>query len=267
MKKDTTKLKSAVALTTVLYALSSFLLRSYQLKWELLYDGSLVEGAFVQRVLPLISICFLLGMAFLIYRFFGKLPLHSQCFAPSVATTAVQTLAAVVLIGGNLYLPLVGRPSYPEYVAMSEALLTVTPWAGILAGVCLMLHSLTALRGKNPSPLYYMAVSLYLVMRLLICFQEWNTDPSVHHYAYQLLAVICSMLGAYRLAGFGFDKGRRGVTLFFTLGAVLFCTISIADLMDNLSEALINVAFLLSMGTSATRMLFAAEATEETVTE
>ena len=125
-------------------------------------------------------------------------------------------------------------------------------------------HNVSSLREKAPSPLLYMIISLYLVLRLLICFQEWNTDPSVHHYGYQLLAIICSMLGCFQLAGFGFDKGRRRISLFYTIGAVLFCAITVADTLDNVSDALINGAFLLSMGTSAVRLLFAEEPTEET---
>ena len=107
MNKDTMKLKSALACVTVLFSLCGFLLRSYQLKWELLYDGSLADGAFVHRVLPLLCILFLLGTAFLLYRAFGKLPKHEQCFAPCIVTTVVQILAGVCLFGGNLYLQLV----------------------------------------------------------------------------------------------------------------------------------------------------------------
>ena len=71
------------------------------------------------------------------------------------------------------------------------------------------------------------------------------------------------MLGSFQLAGFGFDKGRRRMSLFFAMGAVLFCTITVADLMEDISEGLVNFAFLLSMSTSAARLLFAAEPTEE----
>lgn len=263
MNKNITKLKSALACVTVLYSLCGFLLRSYQLKWELLYDGSLTEGAVVYRVLPLICICFLLGVAFMLYRFFGKLTRHEQCFSPCMLTTVVQIIAGVGLFGGNLYLQLMGREPVPEYVIISETLLRLVPWAGMVAGVCLILYGFAALREKAPSPLLYMIISLYLVLRLLICFQEWNTDPSVHHYGYQLLAVICCMLGSFQLAGFGFDKGRRRMSLFFAMGAVLFCSITVADLMENLSECLVNFAFLLSMSASAARLLFAAEPTEE----
>ncbi len=263
MNQDTAKLKSVLAGITVLFSLCGFLLRSYQLKWELLYDGSLTDGAFVHRVLPLLCVLFLAGTAFLLFRALGKLPKHEQCFAPCTVTTVVQILAGLCLFGGNLYLQLMGRDPVPEYVVISETMLQLLPWAGMLAGVCLILYSVAALRETTPSPLFYMIISLYLVLRLLICFQEWNTDPSVHHYGYQLLAVICSMLGSFQLAGFGFEKGRRRMSLFFAIGAVLFCTITVADLMENLSECLVNLAFLGSMTTSAARLLFADEPTEE----
>ncbi len=262
--KNTTKLKTALAYNTMLFAICGFLIRSYQLKWELNPDGSLVEGAFVHRVLPLICLCFLAGTAFLLIRFFGKLSKHEQCFSPCLLTAVLQIVAGVALFGGNLYLQVVGREPLAEYVVISEAMLNIAPYAGMLAGILLAVYGFASLGKKIPSPLLYMFISLYLALRLLIRFQEWNTDPSVHHYGYQLLAIICSMLGAFQLAGFGFDKGRRRMSLFFAVSAVLFCTITVADTLDNVSECLINGAFLLSMATSAARLLFADEPTEET---
>ena len=260
----TSKPKTSLAYTTALFAICGFFLRSYQLKYELLFDGSVVEGSVVYKVLPWICILFLLGTAFVLNRFFGKLSAHHQCFAPSVLTATLQIVAGAALFGGNLYLQIAGRAPIADYVVMSEAMLKIAPYAGMLSGLLLAFYGLASLREKAPSPLLYMIISLYLVLRLLICFQEWNTDPSVHHYGYQLLAIICSMLGCFQLAGFGFDKGRRRISLFYTIGAVLFCAITVADTLDNVSDALINGAFLLSMGTSAVRLLFAEEPTEET---
>lgn len=264
---NTKKLKTALAYNTMLFAVCGFLIRSYQLKWELNPDGSLAEGAFIHRVLPLICLCFLAGSAFLLYRFVGKLSKHEQCFSPCLPTAILQMLSGAALFGGNLYLQVVGREPLAEYVVISEAMLNIAPYAGMLAGILLAVYGFMSLRRKAPSPLLYMFISLYLALRLLIHFQEWNTDPSVHHYGYQLLAVICTMLGCFQLAGFGFDKGRRRMSLFFAVGAVLFCAITVADTLDHMSECLINGAFLLSMATSAARLLFADEAPEETAEE
>jgi hypothetical protein len=254
---QTTKLKTTLAYVTALFAACGFLLRSYQLKWELNYDGSLTEGAFVHRVLPLICVCFLAGTGFLLYRSFSKLSKHEECFSPSLPVTVLQMAAGGLLFCGNLHLQTVGHPPFPDYVVVSELMLKIEPYAGMLAGILLALYGFASLRKTPPTPLFYMFISLYLALRLLICFQQWNTDPSIHHYGYQLLAVICSMLGSFRLAGFGFDKGHRRMSLFFAISAVLFCSITVADTLDNLNECLVNGAFLLSMGTSAACLLFA----------
>lgn len=261
---NNTKLKSYLAYTTVLLALGGFLIRSYQLKWELSLDGSLTEGAFAHRALPLMCLCLLVGAAFLLFRYFGKLSKHTDCFAPCLPTAVLQVLSGAALFGGNLYLQVMGWEPIAEYVVISEAMLTAAPFAGMLAGILLAIYGVLSLGKKAPSPLLYMFISLYLALRLLIHFQQWNTDPSVHHYGYQLLAVICSMLGSFQLAGFGFDKGHRRMSLFFAIGAVLFCAITVADTLDNMSECMINGAFLLSMATSAARLLFADEPAGET---
>ena len=103
-----------------------------------------------------------------------------------------------------------------------------------------------------------MIASVYLVVRLIVCFQEWNIDPSVHDYCFQLLAAICCMLAAFQLAGFSFDKGKRRMSLFWSLSAVVFCGISAADMLlrGAADGILVNFALLLSMSVSSAQLLF-----------
>ena len=52
-------------------------------------------------------------------------------------------------------------------------------------------------------------------------------------YLISLLTLICAMLSAFQLAGFCFDRGKRRLCLFWTLSAVYFQSISLADAFKN----------------------------------
>ena len=103
-----------------------------------------------------------------------------------------------------------------------------------------------------------MIASIYLVVRLIVYFQEWNIDPSIHDYAFQLLAAICCMLAAVQLAGFSFDKGKRRMTLFWALSAVVFCGITTADMLvrGSAHDTLVNSGLLVSLAVSSGQLLF-----------
>ena len=114
-----------------------------------------------------------------------------------------------------------------------------------------------------------MAVSVYLILRLIVHFQAWNTDPSVHDYCFKLLASICCMLGAFQLAGFSFEKGHRRITVFWTLCAVVFSCVSLPDayLNGTADELLINVSLMFIMAVSGVQLLLCKEPKEVPVSE
>ncbi len=246
----------------LIYVFGSIFCRYYQLEHELLYDGSLVEGAFMHRTLLILTVTFLLGFGFTTYCL-KKLRTHSACFSSHPLPMILQAAAAAALICGNVMQLLSGREPASVYTMVSVALVGVLPYLGIASGICILAFALLVKDGKKPSPLLYMLTSVYLVVRLIVCFQEWNTDPSIHDYAYELLAAICSMLGCFQISGFGFDKGKRRIATFWCLCAVFFCSISIADLLGNTSELFINAGLLLLMLTHGLQLLYANEEIEE----
>ena len=134
------------------------------------------------------------------------------------------------------------------------------PWLGFLAAGCIAAFALLRMSGKKPSAVFYMAVSVYLVVRLILSFQSWNTDPSIHDYCFRLLAAICCMLGTYQLAGFCLDQGRRRLTLFWTLLAVVFSAIGFVDAVraGDTDEALVSISLCLSMFLSSIQLLYPA---------
>lgn len=246
---------------TLAVALSGWLLRSVQLSTELLPSGALAQGSYLHVVLAVVTIVFLILLALLI------LPLAqerrwSYIFSASPLPNGLQLLAATMLIVGNAILWMRGTtPVSSIFVQLPDFFLVLSellPPLGILSGLCIGGFALVCGRGKVPTPLLYMAASLYLILRLIVCFQAWNTDPSIYNYCFQLLAAISSMLAAFQLAGFSFGKGRRRITLFWCLCAVVFCAITVADTFatGTVDDILINLAMLLSMAVSGGQLLF-----------
>lgn len=260
MKKTVRTQWYLVALTLLAAVLGAVLRRS-QLLYELLPDGSLAEGSSLHRVLAVLSGVWLAAAAGLL------LPLEKKqrwqdFFTPSVVPNLLQLAAAGMLILGNILLWVEGRTPVTALAtqspAVSEALSFMLAPLGIVTALCIAAFAFSCLRSRRPSPLLYMIASIYLVVRLIVYFQEWNIDPSIHDYAFQLLAAICCMLAAFQLAGFSFDKGKRRMTLFWALSAVVFCGITTADMLvrGTAHDTLVNSGLLVSLAVSSGQLLF-----------
>lgn len=246
---------------TLAASVMGFFVRRQQLATELLSDGSLAAGSKLHIVLLAMTVV-------MIFAFIGLLlPLKQdggwqRYFTPSYAPNALLLLGAALLLLGNGLLLAHGTSSstaaWTQSPAVSQALNRLTPPFGILAAVCLGVFAVLCLLQKKPSPLLYMLASVYLILRLIVRFQDWNVDPSIHDYAFRLLAAICCMLGCFQLAGFSFDRGHRRICLFWCLCAVVFCSISAADALNSarLDEMLIDLALLLIMAFGSLRLLF-----------
>lgn len=270
MKSDSTAKRILLA-AAILFSISGFILRFFQLAGELLPDGSLAEGAFLHRILAIISLCFIVGVAILLWKL-PKLVSWKQCFEPKLIYEILHMIAAGFLLIGNVVLWIQGASPAGAYVSTSPGFSSflnhALPPLGIAAAVCLGAFAAILQTGKRPSPLLYMCMSLYLIIRLIVCFQAWNTDPSIYDYCYMLLAAICTMLSAFQLAGFSFDKGKRRITLFWTLSSAFFCCISLADAVHDgeLGSMLVMLALLLTNTASSIQLLFAADS-ENTIAD
>ena len=227
-------------------AAAGFALRCRQLGHELLADGALAKGSYLHIILAIQSgLAVLLLIAFL--RPMKKITAWRDLAVLPKGLWILQLLAAAVLAVGNILLL-----SEPVVVAETTGKLAVflakiLPYAGLVAAVSIAAFGVRSLQGRQPSALLYILTSFYLVVRLIMDFQSWNTDPSIHDYAYGLLASICCMLGTYHLAGFCLDRGKRRMTLFWLLLGVFFCGINGADtvLRGDLRDVLLNGALLL----------------------
>lgn len=227
-----------------LYMAGGYFARHYQLQRELLQDGSLIPGAFMHKILLILAATFVVAFAG-IFLFTKPRKTFRSCFSCSVLSGVAQILGAVGLIAGN-FLQLGNTEYYAvSYTQVSLALTNSLPYWGIFAGICVLLFATATMKGRKPSALPYMLVSLYLAVKLIVRFQAWNTDPSIHDYAYSLLFSICTMLGCFQVSAFSFDKGGRRITGFWCVCSVFFGALSAPDHVGNTGTLLVQLSLIL----------------------
>ncbi len=263
MKPETIKaLLKKVPLILLMYLCAGCFCRWYQLHNELMYDGSLVDGAFMHRVLFLLTLTFVVGFAGLVYGL-KNISSHKDGFPKNTLFVLIQICAGTLLTVGSA-VQLNTEPEIPIFYTPTVIAITrFLPYAGILAGVLVIAFALCAYLNKTPSPLLYMLLCLYMAVRLIVLIQSWNVDPSVHDYVYKLLAAIAGMLAYFQIAGFGLGKGKRRITVFWCLCSVFFCAVSIPDYFENNADLLINVSLLLLSLTHGLQLLYAPDPKEE----
>lgn len=257
-----------ILLVTVAAAIAGALVRYRQLQTELLPDGSLADGSYLHIVLILISVVLVGALICLLLplsnresweQVFPTHPIPNVLIILSAAGLAIGT--ALLWLSGSLdEIPVMTQ--MPQIAAVLSKLLLPL---GILSAFCIAVFAVMCVLKKKPSPLLYMVASIYLIIRLIVRFQAWNTDPSIHDYCFKLLAAICCMLGTFQLAGFSFGKGRRRISIFWTLCAVVFCCISIPDayLSGTSDDLIITASLLLLMAVSSVELLFCKEIPSE----
>ena len=247
-------------LLTFAAAVAGALLRRYQLANELLKDGTLAPGSKMHIVLLILLVLYG-AVLVLLLRPLRKKRSWREVFPTGRLVYTLQIACALLLLIGNAF-AIRGTPATAQQVVSQFSVLIgkLLPWLGFLAAGCMAAFALLRMSGKKPSAVFYMAVSVYLVVRLILNFQSWNTDPSIHDYCFRLLAAICCMLGTYQLAGFCLDQGRRRLTLFWTLFAVVFSAIGFVDAVraGDTDEALVSISLCLSMFLSSIQLLYPA---------
>ncbi len=111
-----------------------------------------------------------------------------------------------------------------------------TLFSAVLLGYCAWCR----MKGLRPNPLAFTVVSISLMLRLISFYRHWSGDPFLLDYCYQLLACVFLMLAVFQRAMFCARMGKRHSYVFFALGTVFFCCLSLTTLE--------NVVFYLPAG-------------------
>ena len=131
-----------------------------------------------------------------------------------------------------------------EGASMSAPILTLL---GMGACICLFVAAGDRRQDRKRHEAAEVLPVAYLLIKLILNFKSWSTDPIILDYCFKLFAMIFALLAFFLEAGFVFDRGKPRRTLFCAMGAVFFCAAAIPEGMMNfcLSETLFAAGFLL----------------------
>lgn len=91
-------------------------------------------------------------------------------------------------------------------------------------------------------------------MWLIVAYQARSGDPIILDYVYQLFAIVAAVLGAYFMAGFGFERSKVFPTALFSLAAMYFTLVTLADAHEP-ALTLLFAAYFLYFAASAAALL------------
>lgn len=205
---------------TLAAGLAGFILRMLML--SLGYDqlGVQISGHWTYISLWALSLVTLAGLAFLSTGMGNR---------RSAAENLPASLPAAIgsgIAGGLLFVQcLIELLGQSEPLDIFDLVVRVL---GLVAGGLIVFGGYLRRTGRASAPAG-MAITLFFALRLVSQFRGWSSDPMLGDYGFSLLACICTMLAAYYLAGFPLNEGRRRLCIFFSMAAVFFSCICLAD--------------------------------------
>lgn len=186
-----------------------FAVAAYWLRQRQLQSGGSFFTYFTVAVVVLLAVYAL---------FLSRRKKHTAILSRSPVQAAGLCSAALALTAGSAAMFLSPAREFDRGLAV----------LGILAAVSWILQAALSFRGKKPHPaIYFLPVILWGV-RLVRDFRVWSRDPVILDYCYSLLALIFALCAMLELGAFAFDRGRRRLTTFFTLGGVFFTAAALA---------------------------------------
>ena len=128
----------------------------------------------------------------------------------------------------------VALTSATELLTAADFLELAAAVVGLLAAGSLVFVGHRRWKGLQPSVLLHTLVCVWLLLRLICLYRSWSSDPQLQDYCFELLALVCAMLGTYHRATFDADFGKRCPYVFFSLASVYFCLISLVSPSDTM---------------------------------
>lgn len=193
---------------------------------------------------------------------------YDQAFAAKGNTVYITALVAAALLcaaGGAV--TLLGVPGAFELAGTGPEIsgspyLTVLPRA--LLGVFALWAAMSIFtvgrnnykgegKGKYSSAL--LVPSYTCCFWLIVAYQARSGDPVVLEYVWQLLAIMAAVLGTYFMAGFAFERSKVFRSSYFSLLAVYFILLTLAD-GHPLWMVLLYAGFFLYFTASVTALQF-----------
>lgn len=191
--------------------------------------GLPIPGTGLSTALSVFCLATALLLGILLWRMCHKSPALEyddafRCLHP--AAWVADIAAALLLAAGGLACLL-------DYVRGISTSLLSCVLAALLVGSagCLLLTGRNNFRGTKQERYngYLLLPAYTCCLWLVLTYQAQAGNPVILQYVYQILAIICTLLGLYCTACFSFEKGKAFPALWTGLLAVLFSGISLAD--------------------------------------
>ena len=113
--------------------------------------------------------------------------------------------------------------SCKDLASSADRLHTVVSWGGFLCGIVMLFLCMQFCTGKTPTALLHLLPCLYFALQLFLAAKLGSTETQLLLFLPQVLALGCSALAGYELAGFGLGIGNRRKSLFWSLSAAALC--------------------------------------------
>lgn len=234
-------------LLAVIGGMGGFFLRRWELSTAFEPSGLVTPWLPASVMLIVLSIVLALVIAFLCRGQKNELKTYDDAFsAPgSWFYLLVLALASACLLVGSLIGFKRTMTSWPR------SILHLILWAlCIVAFFCVLNIALSNFRSTTRKYNVMLLIPAYaFCLWLVSAYQQHAADPVVLDYVYELLAIICSLLGLYFAAAFSFAKARVWRCAFFSLMGIYFSIVTLADSHDRATQLLYLFAILYLLAT------------------
>ena len=155
-----------------------------------------------------------LAMALLFFgiRKLGGIKEYEENF-PAGAVPAIGT----ALTAGALCIAVIA-----EMNGVTGAIESAACVFGFIAVAALLLLAWCRFIGSRPNMLLHTSVCVFLMIYLVSHYRLWSAYPQLQSYAFELMAIVFTMLACYQRAAFDVGMGNRRMYTFFTLAALFF---------------------------------------------
>ncbi len=116
-----------------------------------------------------------------------------------------------------------------EILAKQDAITILSAIFGVLAAACLVIAGLLRILRMRPRYWLHGIVTIYLMVHLICQYRNWNSEPQLLRYGFQLLASVSLMFSAYYRTMLDSGNPCRKPYLFFACSAILLCCLSLND--------------------------------------
>ena len=200
-------------------------------RWELatIFDSNGLATLWSTPSLLLIALSVVLAIGFiLLVRKPAYLPAdYNQGFSAQnnwLYLMAMAFAACAMLMAGIL-----GLRSHMLF-APGQLLTTLTDLFCLLSFFCVLSAALDNFRGSTQRfDLLLLAPGYTFCLWLVCSYQEQAADPVVLDYVYQILAIICSLIGMYFSAGYSFGRPKFRRCAVFNLLGIFFTLVTLAE--------------------------------------